>query len=339
MRVHPHLGSTGEEVKTMSDERLPELDVPPGASLRELDERVSRLERAPVHFELDGVRGEDGSLEIRGVSLCPGADPDRPVFVVVARDRLEEMSAANILELMSLAGNDRTMVEVADEVARRHAFVVREYYATNQQLVGRVVELERERDERDRLEGFPTGAESPFDRRAADRLAAAADWMIATGGLDARSPVGDARIDYGEPFDREVARRMFFDCEPAPRRPDRIAELEREVATLREVGSLEDRAVSELGDRVEEVSAEVDRQRAELDDARAVTATLADLERETLASLRPRWTRVEELVASARETLGNLAADLRPKSSRLDSARSTLDEVATLLAPPPPDGA
>lgn len=56
---------------------------------------------------------------------------------------------------------------------------------------------------------------SPRRLRAADRMAAAIDHMIATGCLDARSPAGDARLDYGEPFPPDKAKRMFFDCEKA----------------------------------------------------------------------------------------------------------------------------
>ena len=68
---------------------------------------------------------------------------------------------------------------------------------------------------------------SPFDRLAADRMAAAIDHMIACRGLDARSPAGDARLDYGSPFDPETAKRMFFDCEQAPKeRHGESAELE-----------------------------------------------------------------------------------------------------------------
>ncbi len=57
-----------------------------------------------------------------------------------------------------------------------------------------------------------------FDKRAADRMAAAIDHMIACRCLDARSPAADARLDYGEPYDPETAKAMFFDCKPEPRR-------------------------------------------------------------------------------------------------------------------------
>jgi len=61
---------------------------------------------------------------------------------------------------------------------------------------------------------------SPFDHRAADRMAAAIDHMVACRCLDARSPAADARLDYGEPFEAEVAKEMFFDCKPAPKREE-----------------------------------------------------------------------------------------------------------------------
>jgi hypothetical protein len=60
---------------------------------------------------------------------------------------------------------------------------------------------------------------NPFDKLAADRMAAAIDHMVALGVLDARSPAADARLDYGEPFDPETAKSMFFDCMKAPEQP------------------------------------------------------------------------------------------------------------------------
>jgi len=83
------------------------------------------------------------------------------------------------------------------------------------------------REEVARLEGLLRRS-SPFDYRAADRMAAAIDHMIACRCLDARSPAADARLDYGEPFEAELAKEMFFDCKPAPKRK-RIAELEEEL--------------------------------------------------------------------------------------------------------------
>lgn len=40
-----------------------------------------------AHLELDGTRRPDGSLEMSGVSICPGADLDRPLRFV---DDLDE---------------------------------------------------------------------------------------------------------------------------------------------------------------------------------------------------------------------------------------------------------
>lgn len=53
------------------------------------------------------------------------------------------------------------------------------------------------------------GGAQPFDKRCADRMAAAVDIMVYTGLLDARSPVADARLDYGEPLTLTEARRVF----------------------------------------------------------------------------------------------------------------------------------
>jgi hypothetical protein len=61
-----------------------------------------------------------------------------------------------------------------------------------------------------------TAADDIFDRRSADRMAAAIDHMVHTGGLDARSPAADARLDYGKPFDPATAKSIFFDCTKAP---------------------------------------------------------------------------------------------------------------------------
>ncbi|HTU15654.1 MAG TPA: hypothetical protein VMF31_10675 [Solirubrobacterales bacterium] len=51
---------------------------------------------------------------------------------------------------------------------------------------------------------------SGFDKRAADRMAAAIDVMINRGQVNARSVAGDARLDYGDPFSREEAERIVF---------------------------------------------------------------------------------------------------------------------------------
>jgi hypothetical protein len=69
-----------------------------------------------------------------------------------------------------------------------------------------------------------------FDKRAADRMAAAIDHMVACGGLDARSPAADARLDYGEPFDPATAKSMFFDCTKAPEVNPRAAFYSLEAA-------------------------------------------------------------------------------------------------------------
>ena len=50
---------------------------------------------------------------------------------------------------------------------------------------------------------------SPFDRMAADRMAAAVDDLIRRGLLDARSVLADARLDYGNPFDEETIRKLI----------------------------------------------------------------------------------------------------------------------------------
>lgn len=50
---------------------------------------------------------------------------------------------------------------------------------------------------------------SPFDRLAADRLAAAVDLLVGAGTIDARSPAADARLDYGSPFSPEVALEIL----------------------------------------------------------------------------------------------------------------------------------
>jgi len=40
------------------------------------------MKKANAHFELSGWRREDGSIEIDGVSICPGFDPDRPLYAI-----------------------------------------------------------------------------------------------------------------------------------------------------------------------------------------------------------------------------------------------------------------
>jgi hypothetical protein len=56
-----------------------------------------------------------------------------------------------------------------------------------------------------------------FDKRSADRMAAAIDWMIYCGSLNSRSPAADARLEYGNPLEAEVAKKVFFDCIPLER--------------------------------------------------------------------------------------------------------------------------
>lgn len=36
-----------------------------------------------MHFEIDGKKLECGGIDIKSVSLCAGADPDRPVYQVI----------------------------------------------------------------------------------------------------------------------------------------------------------------------------------------------------------------------------------------------------------------
>lgn len=64
-------------------------------------------------------------------------------------------------------------------------------------------------DETDRLTTYALTEGSPFDKLAADRVAAAVDLMIHDGRLDARSPLGDARLDYGTPFSRAEAEAVL----------------------------------------------------------------------------------------------------------------------------------
>lgn len=52
---------------------------------------------------------------------------------------------------------------------------------------------------------------SPFDKRAADRMAAIVDEMIYAGHLDSRSQLSDARLDYGQPFTDPDERRSIID--------------------------------------------------------------------------------------------------------------------------------
>lgn len=44
---------------------------------------ATKLKPLPVHFELDGVRNPDGSLEIHGISFIAGEDTDHPVYEIV----------------------------------------------------------------------------------------------------------------------------------------------------------------------------------------------------------------------------------------------------------------
>jgi hypothetical protein len=53
------------------------------------------------------------------------------------------------------------------------------------------------------------GGAQPFDKRAANRMAAAVDFMVNRRLLDARSPAADARLDYGDPFEPEEAERIW----------------------------------------------------------------------------------------------------------------------------------
>jgi hypothetical protein len=65
-------------------------------------------------------------------------------------------------------------------------------------------------DEVSKLTTFAVLEGSPFDVMAADRMAAAVDLMIQAGRLDARSALGDARLDYGTPFSPEEAERILY---------------------------------------------------------------------------------------------------------------------------------
>lgn len=58
---------------------------------------------------------------------------------------------------------------------------------------------------------FPGNEEDhePFDKGAADALAAAADVMVHRKLIDARSLVADARLDYGEPWSHEDALEIL----------------------------------------------------------------------------------------------------------------------------------
>jgi len=58
-------------------------------------------------------------------------------------------------------------------------------------------------DKQDLTMDFEVGR--PFDKIAADMMAAAVDFMIHRGLLDARCVVADARLDYGEPFSKAEA--------------------------------------------------------------------------------------------------------------------------------------
>lgn len=58
-----------------------------------------------------------------------------------------------------------------------------------------------------------------WDKKAADRMAAAIDHMVHIRAIDARSPAADARLDYGQPFDAATAKSIFFDCTKAPEQP------------------------------------------------------------------------------------------------------------------------
>jgi len=53
----------------------------------------------------------------------------------------------------------------------------------------------------DAARSVPSAVVAPFDKSAADRMAAAVDVMIRRNVLDPRSLVADARLDYGQPFD------------------------------------------------------------------------------------------------------------------------------------------
>lgn len=46
----------------------------------------------------------------------------------------------------------------------------------------------------------PACSASPFTLRAADKMAAIIDEMVKDGQLDSRSPLADARLNYGEPW-------------------------------------------------------------------------------------------------------------------------------------------
>jgi len=61
---------------------------------------------------------------------------------------------------------------------------------------------------------------SPWDKHAADIMAAAIDVLVYRKCLDSRSIIADARLDYGDPFPIEVAEEMVFGkIEPIVKEP------------------------------------------------------------------------------------------------------------------------
>ena len=58
------------------------------------------------------------------------------------------------------------------------------------------------------LSGELEGCACGFDKRAADRMAAAIDVLVHLKQLDARSLPADARLDYGEPLSMEEAQKV-----------------------------------------------------------------------------------------------------------------------------------
>jgi hypothetical protein len=51
--------------------------------------------------------------------------------------------------------------------------------------------------------------DDPMEATAGDRMAAAIDLAVRAGDLDARSPAGDARLDWGDPWSEAEARRVL----------------------------------------------------------------------------------------------------------------------------------
>jgi len=113
------------------------------------------------------------------------------------------------------------------------------------------------REAADEIERLKSGGSRPFDKRAADRLADEVAVLIRRHVIDARSPAGDALLDFRDPPQSERSDRLWL------LEAERDALAAKVQAAMAEIGLLRDRVDS---------AREIDRLAARL----ATAAEMAD---------------------------------------------------------------